>query len=656
MKNVRERYVRIVLGSSLCGAIIAATAATATAGAPTPFTEEAAARGVSYVTAYPFGGHQTFGAGVALVDLNNNGLPDLVAVGKANGQIGIWENLGNGMFADRSGTSGIPSMVHSSGVTAADYDNDGDLDLYISVWLGPDKLLRNDGNFVFTDVTIASGMGGDTGAGCGLAWADYNGDGYLDLYVANRTGDNGSTSRNKLYRNNGDGTFTEVAVSLGVDRGSDPTLNVVWFDYDGDNLPDLYLSTDKGAFGPFQNWMFKNNGDGTFTETSAASGTNVSLDSMGCAVGDFNRNGHPDLYCTNIPVGHALLTNQGDGTFVREDVSAGVTAYEVGWGAHFFDYDNDAWNELYVCQMGAPNLLYDHNGVWPCDEIGAAMGVAGAPLASSFGMAVADIDGDGDLDLVVQTDGANLRVYMNHEGQKRNWAMFRMVGTGANRYSVGGKVRIRTDAVWQVTYCAAGANWKSQNDYVMHFGLDQATTMDEIVATWPNGDTRTLTNYPALTTWTLYHDERLGDFNGDLIVDLDDFIALQDYYGAPVAPGGEMFDLNGDGMVDEDDYQLFLARYTGPLNDCNNNGVHDLDDIILGTSTDADRDGVPDDCFPPVGCDGDADGNFIVNLDDVTYVVLRLGTMGSDGDVDGNNQVNIDDLTYVVLRLGNSCL
>ncbi|MFQ5430712.1 MAG: FG-GAP-like repeat-containing protein [Phycisphaerae bacterium] len=548
----------------LAAIALAAVPAVVPAGglAPQPFTEEAVARGVDYHVVSGSGAGYAFGSGVALVDLDQDGDPDLVALGRADGRVGIFENDGAGFFTDRTATSGIPAVTAPSGITAADYDDDGDLDLYFSNWLAPNLLMRNDGAFTFADVTTIAGVG-DDGAGTGCAWADYDGDGRLDLYVANRTGTQSasgvpSTVPNRFYRNQGDGTFVDVAPALGVDDGS-YTFQAVFFDYDNDADSDLYLSTDKGYSGLGQNRLFENVG-GTFVDVTAASGTGAQINSMGVGVGDFDSNGFFDLYCTNTPQGNVLYMNQGLGVFVESATAAGVQSNAVGWGALFFDYDNDGLEDLYVCNMSAANRLYVASAGWPC--------VDDAPLLSvndtgqSFGLAAADIDNDGDLDLVVQDDNAKIKFYVNHEGETRHWAKFRVVGIGQNRFAVGARVAVRVGATWYRREIQAGGNYKSQNDLTVHVGLDAATLMDEVVVTWPGGVTRGLQSLGVDQTWIILPPDAMGDVNRDGLVnnaDIGPFVAV--LLGADADPEHRAAaDMDANGSPDGRDAQGFVDR------------------------------------------------------------------------------------------------
>lgn len=484
-----------------------------------------------------------------MVDLDNDGDPDIVAVGASDGRVGVWENDGTGHFIDRRLGSGLPTLVIPGGVSAADYDDDGDLDLHFTDFFGPDKLMRNMGGFHFVDVSAIAGVD-STGVGFGCAWGDYDGDGWLDLYVPNRTTTNNNTVKNHLFHNNGNGTFTDVAQALGVTDGDAPSLVAAFLDYDRDGDADLYLGNDKGALGVWTNHLYRNNGDGTFTDVSAATGTGVHVDCMGIAWGDFNRDRQMDLYVTNIAIGNKLLTNQGDGTFADQTAAANVASNAVSWGTAFLDYDHDMQMDLFMVNTTAPNRMYKHNGTFPCEEMAASLGLG--DLGASWVFAMGDVDMDGDLDILTQTHNQKLRLFINHASDG-NWVKFRVVGRGHNRFGVGTFLEARVGSVWQTRELQMGNNYKAQNDHLQHFGLAEATQVDELIVTWPGGgSTRTLTGYAANQTWTIYPPERLGDADGDGDVDASDYrqAILAFVNPAGFVPGSEVFDMDGDGDVD----------------------------------------------------------------------------------------------------------
>ncbi|MFQ5463545.1 MAG: CRTAC1 family protein [Phycisphaerae bacterium] len=483
------------------------SAASAVSGGPAiaPFTEEAVTRGLVYVMqSWPQAyGHFGFGCGFA--DLDGDGDPDIVVIGGEDARVGVFENDGAGHFTDRAQDNGIPSLPQGSGFAAGDADGDGDLDLYFTQIGMPNVLVRNDGGFQFTEVTATSGVG-DAAASESAFFGDFNGDGWLDLYVVNYRNLT-EDSRNRLYRNLGDGTFEDVAPVQGVDDAG-YGFQAVWFDYDRDTDVDLYLSNDKGFNAPFlANQLWRNDG-GQLVNVSEASGTDVGLFSMGMACGDFDGNGWPDLYCSNGPGGggmnNPLMLNQGDGTFVRSEAAWGVDNPFLSWGALFFDFDNDGRQDLYVNNAADPNTLYHQTGTLPVSEVAAEAMVTGN-TGLSYSSAFADVDGDGDLDLLVANLNNNVQLSINHEGEQRHWIRCRLVGSGHNTFAVGAGVSVRVADTWRFREVLAGGNgYKGQNELTVHVGLDSATMADEVVVQWPTGTTTVLHNVAADQTLTIY--------------------------------------------------------------------------------------------------------------------------------------------------------
>ncbi|MCZ6654434.1 MAG: FG-GAP-like repeat-containing protein [Planctomycetota bacterium] len=623
-----------------------------------PFTEEALARGLVYHMVATMDAYGFLGYGCGFADLDNDGDQDIIIIGGANMRIGLFENDGTGHFINRSILSGLPPLPEGSGFAAADYDGDGDLDLYFSQFGLPNYLCRNDGSFHFTDVTDSAGLG-SSAAGKGVSFGDFDGDGWVDLYVTNYPGliPDELESDNILYRNLGDGTFEDVSVEQTVDDFGFG-FQSVWFDYDRDGDVDLYLSNDRGHQPPLSrtNQLWRND-DGQLINVSVGSGADVALYSMGLAVGDFDGNRWPDLYVTNIPGGggynNPLLLNQGGGAFIEFSEEAGVGNPFISWGAIFFDFDNETHLDLYVNNHISPNTLFQNNGSFPCTEIGAQAGVK-ANTGSSFSSAVADVDNDGDLDLLVNNLDGNVELFINHEGELRNWIKYRMVGQWPNVFAIGGNVDTRVGEVWQFREILAGGNsYLGQNELVVHVGLDDATIVDEVVVSWPGGETtRTLTDLPANQTWSLYAPDRLGDADGDDLVNIDDFVIFASCYAMPFAPGCEMMDFDGSSVVDLADFGSFLGVFDGTPADCNDNGIPDMEEILLDPSLDADGDGGLDEC----DCTGDLDGSGDVGAFDLA---LLLGAWGPcedcSADLNGDGQVGAFDLALLLGGWG-SCL
>jgi len=544
-----------------------------------PFTEEAVARGLLF-TPVQFGG--AHGRGVGFMDLDGDDDPDFVATGGSQGEIGIFENLG-GTFLDRTGEAALPLVPNAGSLAGADYDGDGDIDVFVGVNPGTNLLLRNDGGWSFTDVAAEAGLD-DDGSASGAVWGDYNGDGLLDLYFSRDPG------WNRLYRNNGDGTFDEVAQELGVACPTDlsPTFQPSFSDVDRDGDLDLFVASDRGPANNCtdHNWLFLNNGDGTFTDVSTPFEPGWCIWGMGVATGDFDNDLLPDFYVTNLPTGHALLMNQGDGTLVDEAAQFGVLGFQLGWGAVFVDFDNDGWQEAYACHSftgptPGVNMLFRHAGSFSAEDIAPDVGVDVA--GGSYCLATADVDQDGDVDMVVQTYPDPLRLFINNEGTNRNAVRFRMVGEGANLHAIGANMELFAGGLTMFREVKAGANHKSQNELTLHFGLDSHQLAQAATATWPGQITRTFTNIPADETWRIYPPSRLGDANADGVWDETDLSAFEACFGEggePLTTGCELFDFDGNWILDQVDEDAMNALVNLCPPDFNGDGVLNIFDFI----------------------------------------------------------------------------
>jgi len=544
-----------------------------------PFTEEAVARGLTYAVQPWQGAQQYQGFGLVIIDLDNDGDQDVVVMGRANGQVGFFENDGRGMFTDRSMTNNgegapVPRLVlaKGSGLAAADYNGDGLNDLYFTQEAyQPNVLMRNDGNFNFSNVSVAAGVD-NPGMGEAAAWGDFDNDGWLDLYVANYTVpiDQGNPSmRNLLFRNLGDGTFESVGAALGVDDHG-TTFSVVWTDIDHSGTVDLYITNDRGhLFTP--NKLWRNDG-GVFSSLCPQSGACIGLWAMCLGAGDFDGNGYTDFYTTNMPAAsgyggiNSLLLNNGDSTFVEASQLWQVHQMIFSWAGVFFDYNNDRWLDLYVNNMSEANRLYQNNGAPPVTDVTVACAVGGSS-GLSFNSAVGDLDGDGDLDLLLNNYGVstpvNVQLFINHEGQENAWARFNLVGsTPGNRHAIGANINLRTGKQWQWREVYAGGNnYKAQNETVFHFGLGEAAIIDEMIVTWPGGSPmRIMHNYPINRLWTIYPPSALGDADNNGTIGVADLLAIVNFWGT-VQPGAEMCDTDGNGVINVADLLFVIENW-----------------------------------------------------------------------------------------------
>ncbi len=594
-------------------AVVALVQTIASAGpSPSAYTEEAIARGLSFtMDGYPQS-QGYLGQGSAFIDLDSDGDPDIVLIGRNDGLVGIFENIGSGVFVDHTLTSGIPALTQQEAIAAADYNADGYLDLYLTQANNdPNYLMENNGNFTFTDVTGVTITSNGSRNSTGAAWADYNDDGWPDLYVSNYG------QFNALFRNNFGVNFSSLGVALGVSGGAALSFQNVWSDYDRDGDLDLYLSNDRGHLGNPQNILWRND-NGTFVDVSVASGTDVAIYSMGIGAGDMDNNSYPDYYVTNINgvdeggegTGYdginPLLMNQTDGTFLEQSELWGVDNRITSWGAIFFDYDNDGFKDIYVNNQLQPNSFFHCTGSPVCSEMAATLGIEAAydpvfdvamgdfPEIASFSSAVADVDGDGDLDLLVNNPGHRAELFINHEGSNRNHIRYNVVGEYPNNHAIG--VNIETFAggrvFWDENY-AGGNGYLGQNELILHVGLDDIALVDQAIVNWPSaGPTRTLTNLPVNETWTIYPPSRLCDYDGDAFVDDDDYAEFETCFFAGFTPGCEMMDFTGNSSIYVDD----LAACFVNTDDCNLNGTLDQAEILFDPSLDLTGDGAIDCC------------------------------------------------------------
>lgn len=675
-KRCERSWLRVgVRSAALIGLSSAMACASAAAGV-TPSTEEAISRGLVYVMQNSPQGYGYLGFGCGFVDLDNDNDPDVLIIGAADGHVGVFENAGyfSGQFVDRSATSGITTLPQGSAMAAADFDGDGDLDINVTQLAAGNRLLRNNGGFTFSNVTVTAGVG-DTGAGKGCAWGDFDNDGWVDLFIANYEGivPNTSGKPDRLYRNLGNGSFADVTSQHQINAqgfGFQPG----WFDYDRDGDVDLYLCNDRGHLPPLMvpNQLYRND-NGVLVNASAGSGANMGLFAMGLALGDLNGDRWPDMYVTNIgneggnyPVGNPLFLNVGNGTFTQSAAAAGVQVQLTGWGCIFYDFDNNAQLDLYVNNQWAPNWMFLNFGSFPLANFAAGCNVLGSigPMGgsvASFGSAVADIDNDGDLDLLLNNLGGNVQLYVNHEGELQSWIKYTLVGLGPNTAAIGGSIDTRTGSKWQWREVISGSNsYLSQNELTIHVGLGGAQAVNEAVARWPGAPgfptgtvARTLTNLPAQHTWSIYPPSRLGDVNNDGLVLLNEFFTFADCFAKPVfLPGCEIMDFDGDSDVGLNDFDFFLAVYDEPVTDCNGNGQPDLREVLLSPGLDANTNGVLDACESP----GDINGDGSVNIDDLLAIINNWNATGRpgtvQGDANGDGVVNIDDLLMVINHWG----
>lgn len=413
------------------------------------------------------------GKGAAFADFDNDGHWDLYVSNKG-GPNKLFRNNGDGTFADVTASAGdnLGDAGYAMGSVFFDFDNDGWVDLYIPKGgryeIEANRLLRNVGG-KFVDVTERAGVGSKEFTYAAAA-ADFDGDGYLDLYLANY----GVGARNILYRNNGDGTFTDVTDQAGVGDRSWSWM-AVWADVNGDGRPDLYVVNGRYPAGE-RNKLYINNGDGTFRDASAEAGVADPHWGLGAAFADVNGNGHLDLFVSNYVGPNTLYLNDGTGRFTEAGEAAGLANLGWGKGPTFGDFDHDGRLDLYEGDCKVANQLYRNNGDGTFTDVAGQNPQVQCGAVRTKGTAFADVDGDGDLDLYVVNWGAENKLFRNRTNDQ-NWLKVRLTGTVSNRMAVGSRVWVRDGAALAgMAELHTATGFCAQAPQELHFGVDAANT------------------------------------------------------------------------------------------------------------------------------------------------------------------------------------
>ena len=486
--------------------------------------------------------------GVLLLDYDRDGWLDIYFTNGSTVEMGLkgeksrgalYHNNHDGTFTDVTDNAGVATpCLFASGGAVGDYNNDGWPDMYITC-LGGNVLYRNNGDGTFTDVTAKAGVA-DGRYSAGAAFGDYDGDGFVDLFVSNyvefrlndlpvfgssptckyrgldvQCGPRGlKGAGDSLFHNNGDGTFTDVSKSAGV---SDPSgyygLGVAWADFNNSGRPDLYVANDSEP-----NFLYRNEGNGKFTEIGLESGTAVTEDgseqaSMGTAIGDYNHTGRPSLFVTDFADEYDILY-RNDGNWDFHDVSypSGVALPSlpwVKWGDAFVDVDNDGWLDLVVVtghvypQVDSlpsgggyrqPKLLQMNQQDGTFCDASDQTGPALREKRASRGLAVGDLFNDGNMDIVIEDVDDSPMILRNQGVPGRHWVSFELAGTKSNRLAIGARLKIVGGGMTQTAEIHSGGSYLSQSDLRVHFGLGSATKIDSLEVRWPSGATDTVTD------------------------------------------------------------------------------------------------------------------------------------------------------------------
>ena len=493
---------------------------------------------------------ETLGSGALFFDFNLDGNLDLYIVNAAHTPSPIqttepstnsadlpknllYQNNGNGTFTDVTLKAGVGDTGYGVGCAAADINNDGYPEIYITNF-GDNRLYYNNGDGTFTDITEKAGVG-DRRWGTGCAFLDYDLDGYIDLYVVNYmtysvANDRGWVTQgirtycspvdqietrrfvsesDILYRNNGDGTFTDITDESEISHRA-LGLAVAVGDYDNDGAPDLHIANDMEP-----DLLYKNNGDGTFTDITDFTGTGydengIPGSGMGSAFGDYNNDGYFDLVVSNASAQHVILYHNDNAQFFTDvSFSSGIGAVTLPyfkWAVDFLDYNNDGLQDIYVSNghlqdtielfsdatYAQTDLLLQNihrNGKYTFSDVSAEVGLTQLTKMVGRGAAFGDYDNDGDIDVFLNHSNQPAKLLRNDGGNTNNWIAIHTNGTQSNASGIGTKITLKSDALSLIKEVRSGSSYLSQNDLRVHFGLGKNTKIDSLELHWPSGHT-----------------------------------------------------------------------------------------------------------------------------------------------------------------------
>jgi enediyne biosynthesis protein E4 len=492
---------------------------------------------------------ETMAGGVALFDYDNDGLldifftngaaiPSLEKTGPAYWNR-LFHNNGDGTFTDVTEKAGLQGKGYAMGVAAGDYDNDGFVDLYIT-GVNSNQLWHNNGDGTFTDVTAKAGVAGSIpklGKAWSVAagWFDYNNDGRLDLFVVNYLNYSIATAKlcvqqghpaycspvdflgtpDILYRNNGDGTFTDVSEQAHISNYVGKGMGLAFADYDDDGFTDIFVSNDT-----FENYLFHNNGDGTFRNVALAAGVAYNayggaIAGMGADFRDIDNDGRPDILETAMfGEGFPLYKNAGDGQFRDVASSAGLaapTSRSTGWGAGIFDFDNDGRKDLFTANsdildnamqlahrpFALPNHVFLNKGNLKFEDVSSTAGESFQIPAAHRGAAFGDLNNDGKVDAVITALNGSPEIWINRCSNGNHWIILKLIGAKSNRDGLGTKIKITTALGTQYNQATTAVSYNSSSDKRVHFGLGSATVVDSIELAWSSGIKQILKNIKA---------------------------------------------------------------------------------------------------------------------------------------------------------------
>ena len=471
------------------------------------------------------------GSGVAFLDYDNDGFLDIYAV-SGNNLPGarsdvpptnrLYRGSGDGSFTDVTERAGVGDQGYGHGVACADYDNDGDQDIYVTNY-GPNVLYRNDGDGTFTDISKTAGVAGRGVWSASAAFCDFDHDGLLDLYVTNyvvydtrmsvplpRRPFYYDAEPDVLYRNNGDGSFTDVTQRAGIGSSKGKGLGIVCLDYDADGDLDAYVANDSVS-----NFLYRNDGHAAFRDVTLFSGTGLNGDGtaeagMGVDAGDYDDDGDMDILVVNYQgESNTLYANQGKGFFIDNTSPANLAAASLPrttFGAAFLDFDNDGDLDIFAANGGTfedradyaqSNQLFENLGGGRYEEVSSKAGSYFGVEAVSRGAAFGDYDNDGDVDVLVGNMNGLLDLLQNQGGNRQNWLLVKTIGTKSNRDGIGARIRIWAPNFVRIKDVKSAYSIVSSNDLRVHFGLGGLSRIQKLEIRWPSGLLETVENVPA---------------------------------------------------------------------------------------------------------------------------------------------------------------
>jgi hypothetical protein len=441
------------------------------------FDNEAETLGVEIIC-----GNTLFGNGVSFFDYDNDGWDDLTVATADDDPVRFYKNI-NGNFVEQT-LNIANNNWRNKQVNWVDIDNDGDNDLFVTSDTSINRLYENLGNMILQDITSTSGLLNEVLVTYGASWGDYNNDGFLDVFLSNRD----TTIPNILYKNNGNNTFSLVNSESGLITTGTLSFCSAFIDYNKDGFQDIYVANDKVEY---PNIMYKNNGDGTFTEVGFETGTDITIDAMSVTIGDYNSDSWLDIYVTNDVVGNVLLKNNGNGTFSDETLSSNTAMNSVAWGSVFLDAENDGDLDIYVSAEHdgtvsgyLSSALFTNNN----DEYILENEAIPDDYAISYSNAIGDIDNDGYPEILVNNiNHDNIFLWKNNSNNTNNWLKVKLEGTISNRNGVGSMIEISVNGEKQYRYTLIGEGYLSQNSASEIFGIGDATVIDYVKVNWLSG-------------------------------------------------------------------------------------------------------------------------------------------------------------------------